>query len=358
MDSFVDGRRYLAACTAGLPTHGTLRAMRADLDAWSRAETGPAAYGDLVEEGRALFAGLVGVGADRVATGSQASAMTAVVAASVPDGAEVLCAEGDFASLVAPFAHAGRGVRLRTAPLDRLADAVSPDTWLVAFSLVQSATGEVADAAGIAAAAARAGARTLCDLTQAAGWLPVDATMFDATVCHAYKWLCCPRGVAFLTLSPAFASEIRPVQAGWYSGDDPWSSCYGTGDVLAPDARRFDVSPAWQAFVGAAPALALFADADITAAYVHTTGLAARFRDGLGLAQPERPSAIVTWPDATGEALAQLTAHGITASGRAGRARVAFHVFNDELDVDRALHALGVRGASDLSAFDGLVYAI
>jgi hypothetical protein len=37
---------------------------------------------------------------------------------------------------------------------------------------------------------------------------------------------------------------------------------------------------------------------------------------------------------------------------------VAFHVFNDELDVDRALHALGVRGGEDLSAFDGLVYAI
>ncbi|BFM23193.1 aminotransferase class V-fold PLP-dependent enzyme [Microbacterium sp. che218] len=355
---FAGGRDYLAACTLGLPTRATVSAVRADLESAASGRPDVVGASLAVEDARAAYARLVCTPMRDVAIGSQTSVLVSLLAASVPDGAEVLCAEGDFASLVAPFAHAGRGVRLRTAPLDRLADAVSPDTWLVAFSLVQSATGEVADAAGIAAAAARAGARTLCDLTQAAGWLPVDATMFDATVCHAYKWLCCPRGVAFLTLSPAFAGEIRPVQAGWYSGDDPWSSCYGTGDVLAPDARRFDVSPAWQAFVGAAPALALFADADITAAYVHTTGLAARFRDGLGLAQPERPSAIVTWPDATGEALAQLTAHGITASGRAGRARVAFHVFNDELDVDRALHALGVRGASDLSAFDGLVYAI
>ncbi|MCM3501571.1 aminotransferase class V-fold PLP-dependent enzyme [Microbacterium sp. P26] len=355
---FAGGRDYLAACTLGLPTRATASAVRADLESAASGRPDVISASLAVEDARAAYARLVCTPVRDVAIGSQTSVLVSLLAASVPDGAEVLCAEGDFASLVAPFAHAGRGVRLRTAPLDRLADAVSPDTWLVAFSLVQSATGEVADAVGIAAAAARAGARTLCDLTQAAGWLPVDATMFQATVCHAYKWLCCPRGVAFLTLSPAFASEIRPVQAGWYSGDDPWSSCYGTGGTLASDARRFDVSPAWQAFVGAAPALALFADADITAAYVHTTGLAARFRDGLGLAQPERPSAIVTWPDATGEALAQLTAHGITASGRAGRARVAFHVFNDELDVDRALHALGVRGASDLSAFDGLVYAI
>ena len=355
---FAGGRDYLAACTLGLPSRATVAAVRADLESAASGRPDVVAASLAVEEARASYARLVSSPVSDVAIGSQTSVQVALLAASVPDGAEVLCAEGDFSSLVAPFAHAGRGVRLRTAPLRELAAAVSPDTWLVAFSLVQSATGEVADAAGIAAAAARAGARTLCDLTQAAGWLPVDATMFDATVCHAYKWLCCPRGVSFLTITPAFASEIRPVQAGWYAGDDPWSSCYGTGGTLAADARRFDVSPAWQAFVGAAPALALFADTDITATYAHVTGLAARFRAGLGLEHPERPSAIVTWPDATGEALAQLTAHGITASGRAGRARVAFHVFNDELDVDRALHALGVRGGEDLSAFDGLVYAI
>ncbi|MDQ1083944.1 MULTISPECIES: aminotransferase class V-fold PLP-dependent enzyme [Microbacterium] len=338
---FAGGRDYLGACTVGLPARSTVRAIRADLDAAASGRPDLAAASRAVEEARSAYARLVRSPVGDVAIGSQTSVMVSMIAASVPDGAEVLCPEDDFASLVAPFAQTGRGIRLRTVPLAELADAVSTDTWMVAFSLVQSATGEVADAAGIAAAAARAGARTLCDLTQAAGWLPVDATLFDATVCHAYKWLCCPRGVGFLTVRPDFAARLRPVQAGWYSGDDPWSSCYGTGGTLAANARRFDVSPAWQAFVGAAPALTLFADADAAELYVHTTALAARFRECLGLAQPARPSAIVTWPDATGEALAQLTAHGITASGRAGRARVAFHVFNDEIDVDRALRALG-----------------
>jgi len=355
---FSGGRDYLAACTVGLPSRATVAAVRADLAAAASGRPDVAAATRAVEEARSSYARIVRTPTSHVAIGSQTSVMVSLIAASVPDGAEVLCAEGDFSSLVAPFARAGRGVRLRTAPLHALAAAVSADTWLVAFSLVQSATGEVADAAGIAAAASRVGARTLCDLTQAAGWLPVDATMFDATVCHAYKWLCCPRGVGFLTVSADFARDIRPVQAGWYAGDDPWASCYDTGGTLATDARRFDVSPAWQAFVGAAPALAMFAETDVAANYEHVTRLAARFRDGLGLDQPRRPSAIVTWPDATGEALAQLTAHGITASGRAGRARVAFHVFNDEIDVDRALHALGVRGATNLAPFDALVYAI
>ena len=135
--------------------------------------------------------------------------------------------------MVLPFAHAGRGIRLRTAPLDGLADAITDDTWLVAFSLVQSATGEVADAAAIRAAAARHDARTLCDATQAIGWMPVDAADYDAVICHAYKWLCAPRGVAFLAISKEFARAVKPIFAGWYAGGDPWASCYGHEVELA-----------------------------------------------------------------------------------------------------------------------------
>lgn len=341
---FTGGRDYLAACTQGLPPRATVDAVRDNLERAAAGRPDLAASSLAVEDARAAYARLVGTPIATVAIAAQTSVGVSLIAANVPDGAEVLCPEGDFASLVAPFAHAGRGVRLRSAPLSALADAVTADTWMVAFSLVQSATGEVADAAAITAAARRHGVRTLCDVTQAAGWLPVDAALFDATVCHAYKWLCAPRGVAFLTVSPALAIEMRPVQAGWYSGEDPWSSCYGTTAALAAGARRFDVSPAWQAFVGAAPALRLFADTDPLALHTHTTTLAADFRTALGIADPPRPSAIVTWPDTTGAALARLTAAGITASGRAGRARVAFHVFNDADDVDRAVRALGRRG--------------
>jgi len=333
MDSFVDGRRYLAACTAGLPTHETLRAMRADLDAWSRAETGPAAYGDLVEEGRALFAGLVGVGADRVATGSQTSAMTAVVAASVPDGAEVLVPDGDFSSIVFPFLQQEhRGVRVRSVPLDTLPTAVDERTALVAWSHVQSATGAIAPSAAVVDAARAVGARTLCDLTQAAGVLPVDASPYDVTLTHAYKWLCAPRGVAFMTVSDRALEELRPVQAGWYAGADVWSSCYGPTMRLAEDARRFDVSPAWQAWPGAVAALRHVASLDPAAAWRHATGLVDRLCDALGA--PRQGRAIATFPDADGALLAALGTAGITASGRAGRVRLAFHHWNDERDAD------------------------
>lgn len=338
---FDGGRGYLAACTVGLPPRAARAAILADLAAWADGRPDIAAYCATVERSRELFARLIGVGAEHVAIGSQASVAASLVAAALPDGAEVLVPAGEFSSIVLPFVHAGRGIHVRTAPLGDLAAHVRPTTKLVSFALVQSGTGEVADATAVAAAAEAHNALTLCDATQAVGWLPVTASAFDAVICHAYKWLCAPRGVSFLAVSDRLRDRMSPVHAGWYAGDDPWSSCYGAEIELAPDARRYDVSPAWQAFVGATPALELFASLDPAELHAHATGLAAEFRASLGIAAPPHPSAIVTWDDPRGEALALLTSAGVTASGRNGRARVAFHVFNDADDLALALAALG-----------------
>ena len=48
---------------------------------------------------------------------------------------------------------------------------------------MQSSTGEVADLDAIAAAAEHHGALTVVDATHAIGWLPLDATRFDALAC-------------------------------------------------------------------------------------------------------------------------------------------------------------------------------
>ena len=110
---------------------------------------------------------------DWVAVGSQTSVFAGLVAASLPDDAEVVCVSGDFSSMVFPFlAHADRGVTVRQVPLEDLAASVTPRTTLVAFSLAQSACGSLVDAADVVRAAREVGALTFCDLTQAAGWLP------------------------------------------------------------------------------------------------------------------------------------------------------------------------------------------
>ena len=338
-DAFEAGPGYLAACTQGLPTRSTVDATRDDLERWARGDASPADYDTAIARSRAAFARIAGVGADDIAIGSQVSVLASLVAASAPDGAGVVCAEGDFASVVAPFhAQAHRGVRVREVPLAELADAVDESTWLVAFSLVQSATGEHADADSIIAACAHTGTLSFADLTQALGWLPVEASRFDLTVTHAYKWLCSPRGSAFLTVRPEVRDTLNPVHAGWFAGEDPWSSCYGPLDAPAASARRFDVSPAWPVWPGTAAALEFFASLDPRAVHEHATGLGDRLADALGL--PGRGRAIITWPDPSGADLAALTLAGLRASGRAGRARVAFHLWNTLDDVDRVLAAL------------------
>ena len=336
---FAAGRGYLSACTAGLPTTATATAVRAFVDDWQHGRLDARALSAQARRCRDLFAGIAGVAADRVALGSQVSQLVSVVATSIPDGAEVLCAAGDFASLAHPLEQlAHRGVRVRYAPVHRLADEVTPGTALVAFSLVQSASGEVADAEAIAAAAARAGARTLVDLTQSLGWLPVGAAAFDFTVCHAYKWLCAPRGTAFLTVREGLDDEPVPLAAGWCSADDVWESCYAGHTPLAAGAGRFDVSPAWPAIGGTEAALRDVAALDPHAVHAHDLALANAAREVLGL--PAGDSAIVTWEDPDGRDLAALTARGIVASGRAGNARVSFHLWNTADDVELLARAL------------------
>lgn len=328
---------YLAAASMGLPCRGTVAALREDLAATFAGERTPVDYDEAVATGRALYARLVGVAAEDVATGSQTSVLAAVVAASLPAGSEVLTVEGEFTSMTYPFL-VRPDLIVRAVPLPGLAEAVHDGTTLVAFSYVQSATGDVADIDAVARQAQRHGARTFCDVTQAAGVHPVDAAKFDLTVCHAYKWLCAPRGAAFLTVRGCLAEEIRPVQAGWYAGRDVWGSTYGHTLDLAPGARRFDVSPVWPAWVGAVPALELFTSLDVAEVWRHSAALAASTLEALG--EPVRRQAIVTLPDEDGAQLRALTAAGVRASGRAGRLRLAFHLWNDEDDVERVVRAL------------------
>jgi selenocysteine lyase/cysteine desulfurase len=289
------------------------------------------------ERSRELFARLVGVRPEAVATGAAVSGFVALVAASVPDGARVVAPDIDFASLLYPFyVQAHRGVEVIHVPLDRLAEAIDARTDVVAFSAVQSLNGAVADLGAIAEAASDHGAITVLDATHGCGWLPVEASRFDAVVCAAYKWLLSPRGTAFMALGDRLVDRVRPLAANWYSTGDPFAGYYGPPLRLAETAQRFDLSPAWFPWVGTAPALELLLDVGVEQIHTHNLALANRFRAGLGL--PPSGSAIVS-ADVPGSA-DRLARAGIMAATRGGALRASFHLYNTEADVDAALDAL------------------
>lgn len=328
---------WLNTASYGLPPTPAWDVLQAALADWRGGRVSWEPWGDATERARAAFARLIGVPATDVAVGAQVSQLLAPVAAALPDGARVLCPEGEFTSALFPWAvHADRGVSVECVPLAGLAGAVRPGHDVVAFSLVQSATGEVADLDAIAAAARAAGALVVVDATQACGWHPVDGSRADVVVVAAYKWLMSPRGTSLAYLSPAVAERTRPTAAGWYAGADVHTSYYGLPLRLAGDARRFDISPAWHAWVGTAPALELVERIGVPAIQRHNVGLANRFRAGLG--QEPGSSAIVT-VDRPG-AGDRLAAAGIRAAVRGGRVRASFHIYTTESDVDTAVAAL------------------
>lgn len=336
---------YLDAPTMGVPTRTTLAAMRRHLDEWQAGRCDTAGFDEDVRRSREAFAKLVGVSADDVAIGAQVSHLVGLVAASVPDGATVVVPNAEFTSVSFPFlAQADRGVTVVQVPLEALADAIDDRVHTVAFALAQSADGRLADAEAIRAAAARSGTRTLVDLTQAAGWLPIEAAGFDLTVTGTYKWLCCPRGSAFLTTAPEVREQLRPIHANWYAAADIWGSIYADDLQLAAETRRFDTSPAWPVWVGAAPALELIASlhcedpalGDRVASY--GAGLADRVRRAIGIEPEGRP--VLALPDEGGRLATTLRQAGCKVAGRGTGVRIGFHLWNTEDDVDRVVDVL------------------
>ena len=116
--------------------------------------------------------------------------------------------------------------------------------------------------------------------------------------------------------------RLRPIAAGWYAGEDVGEAYYGPPLRLARSARRFDTSPAWFSYAGAAPALELLDTIGIDRVQVDNVGLANRFLGGLDL--PPGTSAIVSVEvpgDAAGAA-ARLEAAGVRVGIRAGADRL------------------------------------
>lgn len=330
-------RGYLDTASYGLPparTRAALEQALADwydgLD-WKRWE-------DDGEACRALFARLAGTEPRHVAILPAVSAAAGILAASLEaePGDNVVCYEQEFQSALFPFlALQSRGVEVRLRPLEQLADAVDQRTQLVAVSVVQSADGRVVDLDALR----DTGAPLFLDATQSAGALPIDLDGVDFLVAGAYKWLLCPRGLAFFYVHPGRLPAIEPWLAGWKSIDDVYERYYGPPRTLTADARRLDVSLPWLVAAGTRASLELIAEIGVDRIAEHDLALARRFCAGLGRAETGSPIVRIETTDSAA-AVERLRRAGITCAARAGAIRVSFHLYNDEDDVDRALEAL------------------
>jgi selenocysteine lyase/cysteine desulfurase len=331
------GTIYLDAGTYGLPPRPTIEASLAALEGW---KTGRADYvqdwESAGERARALFAELIGAATEEIALIPTVSVGVALVAASLPEGVEVLIPREEFTSVALPFyaAAEGREAIVREAPYASLADAISPSTHIVALSLTRAQSGETADLGPIVAAARQHGVRVLIDATHALPFVSVAEHLdgIDYLICHGYKHLLLPRGVSFLYIRRERWDDVIPYMANWRTV----GRSYGGPLNRAANASRFDVSLAWHAWVGAVPSLQLLLQWQADGTLAEAKGLADRLARGLELPSPGA-SLVCAKVDDPERVASHLEASGLRCAPRGGYIRLTPHVYNTVEEIDRAI---------------------
>src|ERR1700722_910823 len=125
---------YFNTASYGLPPRAAIDAMETVLADWRVGRTSFERWESSVVASRACFARLVNVPPTDVAIGAAVSEQFGLVATALPDRAKVLVPEGEFTSVVFPWAvHEDRGVELIVAPVAKLAEAIASSTPPVAF---------------------------------------------------------------------------------------------------------------------------------------------------------------------------------------------------------------------------------
>jgi selenocysteine lyase/cysteine desulfurase len=286
---------------------------------------------------------LIGAQTSEIALIPTVSNGVGMVAASLKAGDSVVVPEAEFTSVLYPILVAAqeRGIAVSEVPYDALAESIEEGTTLVAFSLTQSQSGRRARLADICEAGRAKGAKVLVDATHSIPFVPVADQLdkIDFLVCHGYKHLLCPRGVAFFYVRQDRWNDVPPILANWRAGAPRYARSYGGPLALAEDAARFDVSLAWHSWAGAKPALELLVQWQDEGQFERVLGLSDRLAAGLGLPKPTSSIVTMAAPDAEAAEVA-LNQAGVRCAARAGNVRLSPHVYNTEEEIDRAVEAL------------------
>lgn len=347
------GLTYLDTATYGLPPDPTIQVTREALEAWQAGTAGWVEWDREAERARTAFGRLIGVSAARVALVPSVSVGVGVVAASLQPGDRVVVPAADFTSVLFPLLVAReRGVEVvEVADIDRLVEAITPGTTLVALSLVQMQTGRVLPVGEIVERAEAVGARVLLDATHGIPFVRLDDVIdrVDYVAVAAYKHLLCPRGVAFLVLRDDHIGRLPPILSNWRSSDAPYSHFFGGPLALAPGAARYDVSFGWITWLGAAASLELLVEWQASGALEEPIALARDLAGRLGI---EWGGGTLVCPpiDDPDRVRAALTEHRVKAAFRGTAIRFSTHVYNDVGDLERAVAAVGQLVAQPLRA--------
>jgi isopenicillin-N epimerase len=247
---------------------------------------------------------------------------------------EVLTTRHEYGAVLRTWTFAG--ARLVYAEPEELVGAIGPRTRAVCVSHISSPTAQVLPVEEICAAARDAGVLMIVDGAHAPGQLHLDLELLGADLyagnCH--KWLCAPKGAAFLWSRPAHQRWLEPLVVSWGWGED----------------SSFAERHGWQGTRDPAAALAVPAaiEAHGTFDLERCAEIAASFHDRLPPVGPTPAPQMwavelpVTAPDELQRRL--FEEHGIEVVVQEWRGRSLLRVsigpYNEPEDVERLIDAL------------------
>jgi hercynylcysteine S-oxide lyase len=213
--------RHLDSAACSRQSHRALEA--AAHHARHEAELGgyvaEASSDDLLQQGRSVLGGLVGMAAADVAfvESAQSALAALLIGWRLPAGTRVACLPGEYSPNIAYLR--AFGLRPEPLPVDGLGRAdveavgralATDPPAVVLLTHIPSHRGTLQPAREIAALCREAGVPLVLDAAQSLGHVDVDLGA-DAVYATSRKWLAGPRGVGMLFVRASLAARLRPV---------------------------------------------------------------------------------------------------------------------------------------------------
>ncbi|NIM29317.1 MAG: aminotransferase class V-fold PLP-dependent enzyme [Gammaproteobacteria bacterium] len=317
------------------------------------------------EIARGLFAKLINAEQQDVAIVPAASYGVAVAASNLPldrNQSVVLLAE-QFPSNVYAWRESAARAGARVVTVERpgdgdltraVLDAMDERTAIVALPNCHWADGALLDLERIGAACRTLGAGLVLDVTQSAGVMPLDVRAIepDFLVAACYKWLLGPYSTGFLYVAP-HRQGGTPLEYSWRAriGSEDFAGLVNYQDRFQPGALRFDVGECANFHTMPAVVAALEQILDWDPALIAETlaarnaGIAERAAalglESLDAAQRAGHFLGLRFPRGVADGLLDaLKRQGVYLSVRGDSLRITPHLYNDDADEDRLMHAL------------------
>ncbi|MEZ4426418.1 MAG: aminotransferase class V-fold PLP-dependent enzyme [Nannocystaceae bacterium] len=183
---------------------------------------------DLLAAARAAFAGFLGARAEDLAlvTNASTGVNTVLRALELSPGDELLVTDQEYNATrnAVEFAARRAGARVRVVALpfpiagpeevlERVLAAVTPKTRLAVLDHVTSQTGLILPVEALVAGLRERGVETLVDGAHGPGMLPLALDRLGAAYYtgNAHKWICAPKGAAFLHVRSDMQERTPPL---------------------------------------------------------------------------------------------------------------------------------------------------